>query len=443
MKKNAFLSEYSIKILDSLTEGIYVIDKEFRIVYLNESAASLLKVNANALYGKVCMTLCKSERCQLGCPITEVIRTGKNVIDLQTSFVDSLGKIIPLKLNASLLKNEHNEPFGGIVSFKKDQKTNFDEYLKKQGHFYGIIGKSKEIRDVFKTVEEVSKSNACVLITGETGVGKELIANAIQKTSLRRNETFVKVNCASLPPNLLASELFGHVRGAFTDAVKDRKGRFEYANNGTIFLDEIGEMPLDMQSQMLRILQDGTFERLGESKTRKVDVRIIAATNKDLSIQIEKNLFRSDLFFRLNVIPITVPPLRKRKADIIFLVNYFLAKYADQYQKRIDTVAEDTMDVLLNYDWPGNIRELENAIEYAFIRSKREDYLCVCCLPPQIRKNENCSKTLDVKEIENDEKTEVILALLRQNNWNKTKVAKLLGIDRSTIHRRLKSTNNN
>jgi len=292
-------------------------------------------------------------------------------------------------------------------------------------------------------VEEVANSDACVLVTGETGVGKEMIANAIQQTSLRRSKPFVKVNCASLPPNLLASELFGHVRGAFTDAVKDRMGRFEYADGGTIFLDEIGEMPLDMQSQMLRILQEGTFERLGESKTRKVDVRIIAATNKDLNEEIKTNLFRKDLFYRLNVIPINVPPLRERKEDIVFLVNYFLAKYADYYNKSIDSAASDTMDILLNYDWPGNIRELENTIEYAFIRSKRDDYLCKCCLPPQIRSNEECESKISVKDMEDDEKTESMLALLRQNNWNKSKVAQLLGVDRSTIHRRLKALEKN
>ncbi len=439
MNSDSLLSEYALKILDSLTECIYVIDKEFKIVYLNNSACQALKLKDKSIYGSVCMSLCRSERCHLGCPITEVIRTGNNVKDLKTTFIDNEGNILPVKLNATLLKNEQDEPIGGIVSFRKDNKKSFDVYLEEQGHFYGIIGKSKKIRNVFNTIEEIAPSDACVLITGETGVGKELVADAIYKTSLRRNKPFVKINCASLPPNLLASELFGHIRGAFTGALKDRKGRFEYADGGTIFLDEIGEMPLDMQAQMLRIIQDGTFERLGESVTRKVDVRIIAATNKDLQDQINNNQFRSDLYYRLNVIPVHVPPLRERKDDIIFLIDYFLNKFKRQYDKNLKDIAADTLDILLNYDWPGNVRELENAIEYAIIRSKRGDYLCKCSLPPAIRIDEDCSGNQSISEIENDDKLQTVLALLRQNNWNKTKVANLLGINRSTIYRRLRS----
>lgn len=443
MKKNNLLSLCGIEILDSLVEGIFIIDKDFKIVYVNKVATEIIKLNAEELVGRVCISICKSERCQVGCPITEVLRSDRKVIDLESTIQDSTGKIIPIKLNASLLKDDQNEPIGGIISFREDSKINFAEYIKKQGHFYGIIGKSEKMQEIFSTIEDISRSDACVLISGDTGVGKEMIANAIQQTSFRRQKPFVKVNCASLPPTLLASELFGHVRGAFTGAVKDRVGRFEYADGGTIFLDEIAEMPLEMQSQLLRILQEGTFERIGESKTSKVDVRIIAASNKNLNDEIKKNLFRKDLYYRLNVIPIHVPPLIIRKDDIKSLVDHFIRKYSEKYGKKIKIAAPDTIDALLNYDWPGNIRELENAIEYAFIRSKRDDYLCICSLPPVLRGDENCRETLSTSEIEQDEKTETIIALLRQNNWNKTKVAQILGINRSTIHRRLKSFENN
>ena len=239
METKSLLSQYGIDILDSLVEGIFIIDKDFRIIYVNKVATEIIKINAEDLVGRVCISICKSERCQIGCPITEVLRSNRKVIDLESTIQDSKGKILPIKLNASLLKGDNDEPIGGIISFRENSKVNFEDYIKTRGHFYGIIGKSEKMREIFKTIEDISQSDACVLITGETGVGKEMIANAIQQTTFRRQKPFVKVNCAGLPPTLLASELFGHVKGAFTGAIKDRIGRFEYADGGTIFLDEI------------------------------------------------------------------------------------------------------------------------------------------------------------------------------------------------------------
>lgn len=435
---NNFLNKHSIKILDSLPEGVYVIDKEFKIRFVNKAATEITGIEESEVLNKVCRTFCKSERCEIGCPITEVLRTDRNVIDLEATIQTKDGAIIPIILNASILNDQNNNPLGGIISFKKNGKVDFDEYFKKTDHFHGIIGKSKVMINIFKLIKEIATSYATVLITGETGVGKELIANAIQQTSRRAEASFVKVNCAVLPNELLASELFGHVKGAFTDAKNDRVGRFEFADGGTIFLDEITEIPIEVQSKLLRILQDGTFERIGESLSRKTDVRIIAATNKELVNEISQKRFREDLYYRLNVIPIHVPPLRERKEDIIHLTNFFIKKHSQRYNKKIERVDDDSMDIFQKYNWPGNVRELENCIEYAFIRSKREDYICSCCLPPALRNNKICRDSLTVKEMELDEKTETLLALLRQNNWNKSKVASILGIDRSTVHRRLK-----
>jgi len=440
---NNFLNEHSVKILDSLPEGVYVIDKEFKIRFVNKAGYEITRKKPEELLGNLCRTLCKSERCEIGCPITEVLQTNKNVVDLKSTIQDNNEALIPIILNASILKDEDNRPIGGIISFKRNRSLDLESYFKEIEHFHGIIGKSKDMVNIFKIIQEISSSFATVLITGETGVGKEMVANAIQRTSKRADAPFVKVNCAALPNNLLASELFGHIKGAFTDARNDRTGRFEYADGGTIFLDEIAEIPMEVQAQLLRVIQDGTFERLGESRTRRTDVRIIAATNKDLTEEISKRKFREDLYYRLNVLPIHVPPLRERKEDIIHLTKYFIRKYAEKYSKNIDRVDDETMDIFLNYDWPGNIRELENSIEYCFIRSKREDYICSCCLPPTLRKGKKCEEKFSIKKIEIDEKTETLLALLRQNNWNKSKVATILGIDRSTIHRRLKNLNKN
>lgn len=433
-----FINEHSIEILNSIPEGVYVIDKEFKIQFVNKAGYEITKKKPEDMIGNLCRSLCKSERCELGCPITEVLRTDKNVVELETTIQNGYGELVPINLNASLLKDENGKPLGGIISFRQIKKSDFDKYLNEVDHFYGIIGKSEEMKNIFKLIKEIANSYATVLITGETGVGKELIANAIRQTSQRSKGPFVKVNCGALPSTLLASELFGHVKGAFTDARNDRIGRFEYADGGTIFLDEIAEIPVEMQAQLLRVIQEGTFERIGETTTRKTDVRVIAATNKPLEELIKIGKFREDLYYRLKVLPIEIPPLRNRKSDIIFLIDYFIKKYTDRYSKSINSVDDETMNIFLNYDWPGNIRELESCIEYSIIRSKRNDYICSCCLPPYLRNNKICNEKIPLKEREVDEKTQTLLTLLRQNNWNKTKVANILGIDRSTIHRRLK-----
>jgi PAS domain S-box-containing protein len=436
------INNNSVKILDSLAEGVYVIDKEFKIRFVNKAAYEITNKTPDNIIGQVCRSLCKSDRCEIGCPVTEVLQTGKNVIDMESTLDDSNGNLIPIRLNVSILKDENDDALGGIISFKRKSKNNVEGYLLKENRYYGIIGKSKKMLSLFDLISEISNSFATVLITGETGVGKELIANAVKETSSRNKTPFVKVNCAALPNTLLASELFGHVKGAFTDARKDRVGRFEFADGGTIFLDEIAEIPIEMQSQLLRVLQDGTFERLGDCTTRRTDVRIIAATNKNLVEEISKNKFREDLYYRLNVVPLHVPPLRERKEDIIHLVKFFIKKFDAKYNKEIEYADNETMDILLDYDWPGNIRELENCIEYSIIRSKRDDYICSCSLPPTLRNKTKCLRKLTIKEIEMDEKAETILALLRQNNWNKTKVADILGINRSTVHRKLKTITN-
>ena len=438
---NSFINEHSIKILDSLADGVYVIDKEFKIRFLNKAGYAITQKEPEEIIGNVCTSLCKSERCILGCPITEVLRTDKNIVDLESTIQDKNGTLVPVVINASILKDDELKPIGAIISFKKNKKfdSNSSQNL---NSYYGIIGKSKPMLEIFSLIKEISSSFATVLITGETGVGKEIIANAIQKTSRRANAPYVKINCAVLPGELLASELFGHVKGAFTDARQDRIGRFEYADGGTIFLDEIREIPISMQAQLLRVIQDGTFERLGETQPRRTDIRIIAATNKNLEEEITKKTFREDLYYRLNVVPIHVPPLRERKEDLIHLIKFFIKKFAEKYEKSIDNIDDESIELLHDYDWPGNIRELENCIEYSFLRSKRNDFICSCSLPPIIRENKKCEQKLSLEEIEFDERTETLLALLRQNNWNKTKVADILGINRSTIHRRLKKIDN-
>jgi transcriptional regulator with PAS, ATPase and Fis domain len=355
------------------------------------------------------------------------------------SVIELGGERKAIRLNATLLKNNKKEPVGGVISFReKEPLVNIEKHLKKNTQFYGIVGFCKAMTDIFNLIIEIADCDASVLITGETGTGKELIADAIQATSRRKDKPFVKVNCAVLPPTLLASELFGHVKGAFTDAVQERTGRFELADNGTIFMDEIAEMPPQMQSQLLRVIQNGTFEKVGESVTRKVNVRVIAATNMNIEQAIKEGKFREDLYFRLNVIPIKVPPLRERREDIFFLAKYFLGKFNMLYNKEISEIDQEALDALMSFEWPGNIRELENAIEFAFIRTPDGSPLSLCKLPPALREAKDCSSVKSQTGIE-AVKADELLKLLEKNKWNKSEVARKLGVNRSTIWRRLKN----
>jgi transcriptional regulator with GAF, ATPase, and Fis domain len=277
----------------------------------------------------------------------------------------------------------------------------------------------------------VAASDAAVLIQGESGTGKELIATAIHKESRRRHRPFVPFNCGVLPEGMVESELFGHVRGAFTGAVKDKKGRFELAHSGTLFLDEVGELPPAVQVKLLRVLQDGTFERVGDEKTVHANIRIISATNKHLHREVAAGRFRRDLFYRLCVIPLTVPPLRDRKNDIPLLVDYFLTLYADTATQNTIEFTPETLDIFNSYHWPGNVRELQNVIQFALINS-RENRIESRHLPPHL--NFSLSLQLPVKKRRKLDPADVSAALA-QANGNKQDAAKLLGVSRSTLYR--------
>ncbi|MFH1860996.1 MAG: sigma-54 dependent transcriptional regulator [bacterium] len=310
--------------------------------------------------------------------------------------------------------------------------------LKTRYNFGNIIGESKRMKDMYELIKQVAMSKSTVLIYGESGTGKELIASAIHYNSNRKDRAFVKVNCAAIPDELLESELFGHTKGAFTGAYTDRVGRFEVADSGTLFLDEVGDMSLTLQAKILRVLQNGEFERVGEIKTKKVDVRIIAATNKDLEEEIEKKAFREDLYYRLNVIPIFSPPLRDRKEDISLLVQHFLHKFNNETGKNVRDIEPSDMKLLMEYDWPGNVRELENCIERVGVLAKGNtvlsEYLSIL---PQLKKKkigmEFPKGGISLEEVEK----ELILDTMEMTNWNQIKAAELLKIGRDALRYRL------
>ena len=319
----------------------------------------------------------------------------------------------------------------------KAQNQYLQEEIKFSHNFEEIVSRSKNFHKILRQIEQVASTDATVLILGESGTGKELIARAVHNISNRSKRPLVKVNCATLPANLIESELFGHERGAFTGAMERKIGRFELADGGTIFLDEIGELPLDLQSKLLRVLQEGEFERLGNPKTIKVNVRIIAATNRNLETAIEKKEFREDLYYRLNVFPIFTPPLRERKEDVPLLVNHFIKKYEGKMGRKITSVEPNVMDALCEYNWPGNIRELENLIERALILS-RDNVLEYGDWVPA--KKQVAGEKSGAKKMEDVEK-EHILEVLKQTNWKvsgEKGAAKILGLNATTLEARMK-----
>ncbi len=313
--------------------------------------------------------------------------------------------------------------------------------LKEKYSFENIVGKSNKMLDVLSMVTKVSQTDSTVLIEGESGTGKELIAKAIHLHSRRKNRAFITINCGALPENLQESELFGHVRGAFTGAIRDKNGLFQEANGGTLFLDEIGETALSTQVKVLRFLQDGEIRRVGDNESIFVNVRLLAATNKDLKKSIEESTFREDLYYRLNVIPIHLPPLRQRRDDIPLLVNHFLKKYVEKAKKKVASVSPEAMKILTGYDWPGNVRELENIVERAVILTNK-NVIMPDDLPPSIRESQ--SKTPDTEEILEGKTLEelekhYILKTLEKHNWNQKKVSEMLNVSTTTLWRKLKT----
>jgi PAS domain S-box-containing protein len=396
-------------ILDAAGEGIYGLDCKGHTTFANEAAARMVGWQLEELIGKPQHAMIHHSKedgspyDRKNCPIYAAFKDGKvHRVDNEV-FWRKDGTSFPVEYISTPIKDPKGRLAGAVVIFTditkrkaaeqalKESNLNLqkalDEVKKLQNrleaenqylqqeiklnhNFEEIISQSKSFKKVLSQIEQVAKTDATVLILGESGTGKELIARAVHNLSKRKGRPLVKVNCAALPSNLIESELFGHERGAFTGALNKRIGRFELADGGTIFLDEIGEMPIDLQSKLLRVLQEGEFERLGSARTVTVDVRVIAATNRNLQQEIENGNFREDLYYRLNVFPINVPPLRERKEDIPLLVNHFLAKHGAKIEKKITTVSNKTMNDLMSYPWAGNVRELENVVERAIIISQ-------------------------------------------------------------------------
>lgn len=331
-----------------------------------------------------------------------------------------------------LKKNANNQTTGEIISFRDILDSgNRKTEDKKSCHFSRIIGEDRKMIEVFRQIINVAEYDYPVHIFGETGTGKELVAEAIHNSSLRRDGPFVPINCGAMPEGLVESELFGHMKGSFSGAIRDKKGRFELADGGTILLDEVAELSKHMQAKLLRFLQDGKFEKVGGEKTVRINVRVISATNKDLKEEMKANRFRDDLYYRINVVPIALPPLRERKSDIPLLVDHFLKQAAGQYNRDSVVASDSAIMLLTEYKWPGNVRELQNAIQFAFVKSKG-DKITPDDLPMEINDNRlfqtirGPSRKLDRVQVE---------SAIKKTGGNKAKAARLLNVGRATLYR--------
>ncbi|MDP1991527.1 MAG: sigma 54-interacting transcriptional regulator [Syntrophales bacterium] len=427
-------------ILDSIADGVFTVDDNWRITSFNRAAEQITGVRREDAIGQRCKDVLKADVCEKGCILRKTIQSGKSIVNRIVHIVDAAGRRLPISISTALLKDEQGRIVGAVETFRD---VSVEEKLRKaiteQYSFEDIISKNHRMHQLFDILPDVADSASTVLLEGESGTGKELFARAIHHLSPRKKQPFIAVNCGALPDTLLESELFGYKAGAFTDAKKDKPGRFRLAERGTLFLDEIGDISPALQVRLLRVLQEKTYEPLGSVETVPSDVRIIAATNRRLQELVKEGKFREDLYYRINVIRMELPPLRDRLEDIPLLADHFIHHFNLLQKKDIPGLSGESLACLVSYDYPGNVRELQNIIERAFILCKSglielhhlPENLCLSRSMESSGKNE----PMNMKDLE----AVFITNMLRRQQWNRIKTAKALGIHKSTLFRKIKA----
>ncbi len=425
-------------ILDSVADGVFTVDGEWRVTSFNRAAERITGVPRGEAIGRQCSSVFRSNICETDCALRRTMETGQQIVNRTVNIVAANGRTVPISVSTALLRNEGGQVIGGVETFR--DLTAVEELRKElEGRytFRDILSRNHRMGELFGILPEVAVSESTVLIEGESGTGKELLARAIHSLSPRAGGPLVTVNCGALPDTLLESELFGHKAGAFTDAKKDRPGRFALAEGGTIFLDEIGDVSPAMQARLLRVLQERIYEPLGGTESVKADLRVIAATNRDLKRLVDEGRFRQDLYYRVNVVQLEIPPLRERKEDIPLLVDHFIARFNGIQGKGISGVSDDVLACLMAHSFPGNVRELENIIEHAFVLC-RGGVIETRHLPEPFRAPPGPKSSRGGKTLEEMEKV-FILAALKRSGWRRGEAAKELGIHRSTLRRKMKA----
>lgn len=436
--KNMIATNERDVILDSINEGVFTISLDWRITSFNQAAERITGVSRQDGVGRLCSEVFHANVCEQSCALRRTFETGKPVVNATAHIVNNKGFRIPIRISTAILKDKHGQVIGGVETFQDlSQVEQLRKELQSRHTFEDIVGRSPAMIHLFEMVPLIAESSSTVLIEGPSGTGKELFARAVHNLSPRRKKRFVAVNCAALPDTLLESEFFGHKAGAFTDAKKDKMGRFALAHGGTIFLDEIGDISPALQVRLLRVLQEREVEPLGATEPVKVDVRVIAATNKDLGRLVQEGKFREDLYYRIRVIHLVLPSLKDRKEDIPLLVDHIIAKYNRLQGKNIAGISFEGSTRLMEYDFPGNVRELENIIEQAFVLCSG-DMIELHHLPPEMRPAITSSAEdigiMNMKAMERHHITES----LRRHDGNRKRTARDLGINASTLYRKIR-----
>ncbi|NOZ87197.1 MAG: PAS domain-containing protein [Deltaproteobacteria bacterium] len=439
-------------ILDSIGEGVFAVNKDFKIIYLNKAARDITGFDAREAKGRYCYEIFRANICTRNCALRHTIETGEPLKEIRVEILNRANEEVPISVSTAILRSKSGAMLGGVEIFRDLSAI---ETLRREAQqrfrLQDMVGKSKAMQELFRLLPIMAASDATVLIQGPSGTGKELVAKALHDLGPRQRGPYERVNCGALPGELLESELFGHAKGAFTDAKTEKPGRFALAQGGTILLDEIGELPLQLQVKLLRVLQEKEIQPLGSVKTVKLNVRVLAATNKNLKQEVLTGKFREDLYFRLRVLFVEIPPLKQRKEDIPVLVDHLIKRISLRTGKTIKGVQPDVMELFLYHDFPGNVRELENVLEHAFVMCE-EEKIAINHLPPdfldQVEEPENShdtvhrpSSTGEAKAIVDAQamaETRAIMNALATTGGNKEKAARLLGISRTTLWRKMK-----
>ncbi len=434
-------------ILDSIADGVFTVDLDWRITSFNKAAEHITGISKAEALGRHCWEVFRANICEKQCALRETIETGKKVTSQPIFIVNSEGMRVPVSISTAILKDEGDKIIGGVETFRD---LSLEEELRKEltgkHTFFDMVSKNKEMHRLFVILEQVSQSDSTVLLEGESGTGKELFARAIHSLSARSKGPLVVVNLGALPDNLVESELFGHRAGAFTDAREDRIGRIAAAEGGTLFLDEIGDLSPHLQVKLLRVLQERTYEPLGSNTPVHADIRIVAATNRYLGALVKEGSFRNDLYYRINVVRLTLPPLRERREDIPLLIEHFLRRFNRLSGKEITGTSPEVISILMEYDFPGNVRELENIIEHATVLCRggriESEHLPDYLVPALPLEEGSTKEPASSRRIKWDHlERAFLLQVLNDNNWSRQEAARELGIGRQTLWRKMRRLN--
>ncbi|MDI9570893.1 MAG: sigma 54-interacting transcriptional regulator [Pseudomonadota bacterium] len=426
-------------ILDSIADGVFTVDHDWRITSFNRAAEAITGVSREDAVGQFCREVLKADVCDRQCVLRYTKETGREVVNRTVHIINAHGRRLPVSISTAILKDEMGQAIGAVETFRDiSREEDLRKKLEAKYTFQDIISRSHKMREIFDLLPDVAASAATVLLQGESGTGKELFARAIHNLSPRGRRPFVAVNCAALPDTLLEAELFGYKAGAFTDAKKDKPGRFKLADRGTLFLDEIGDISPALQVRLLRVLQEKTYEPLGGVESVRHDARIIAATNRDLQELVKEGRFREDLYYRINVLKLSLPPLRERMEDIPLLIDHFIRIFNALQDKSLQGVDDKALTRLMAYSYPGNVRELENIIERAFILCKSGIIQCKD-LPEFLRSGQEDETAPSDHTTFREVEAAFLINALKRNKGNRAQTARELGIHKSTLFRRIKA----